>query len=122
MFVAKAMAALVLAVSVTGAAHANCYGSGNFQTCYDASGNSYTVQRIGSQTIVNGYNADTGSNWSQHSTRIGNSTYTQGYDADGDSWNQTSTRIGNSVSVYGTDSNGEPYSYYGRARPIDYDD
>jgi hypothetical protein len=34
---------------------AACLGSGSFQTCYDNSGNSYSVQRFGNQTNMNGY-------------------------------------------------------------------
>lgn len=94
-------------------AHATCYGSGSVQTCYDSSGNSYMVQRIGSQTYVHGSNPQAGSRWSQTSTTYGNTTYTNGYDKDGNHWDQTSTRLGNTISTYGRDSDGDPYSYYG---------
>ena len=46
-------------------AAATCFGSGAFQSCFDGSGNSYTVQRFGNSTHVQGYNAGTGSTWSQ---------------------------------------------------------
>jgi len=39
---------------------AACYGSSPLSTCDDQYGNSYTVQRFGNQTIMNGYNAQTG--------------------------------------------------------------
>ena len=62
-----------LTTAVAGVTHAQCYGTGAYQNFYDSNtGNSYSVQRYGSQTNVQGYNAQTGSNWSQHSSTIGN--------------------------------------------------
>jgi hypothetical protein len=42
---------------------AACLGTGSFSTCTDASGNHYTVNRFGNQTMMNGYNASTGYTW-----------------------------------------------------------
>ncbi|WP_081849320.1 hypothetical protein [Aeromonas jandaei] len=93
-----------------GAASAECIGSGNLKTCYDNSGNSYTVQKFGDSTYVSGYNSKTGSSWNQDSQKIGNSTFTNGKAANGQSWNSTSTKIGDSVMTYGKDSNGKPFT------------
>lgn len=93
-----------------GAVSAECIGSGNLKTCYDNSGNSYTVQKFGDSTYVSGYNSKTGSSWNQDSQKIGNSTFTNGKSADGQSWNSTSTKIGDSVMTYGKDSNGKPFT------------
>ena len=93
------------------AVHAECYGAANLQTCYDPNnGNSYSVQRIGSQTYVQGSSSTTGSNWSQTSTQVGNSTYTTGVDAHGRPWNETTTRIGHTTVSSGMKANGEPFS------------
>lgn len=94
----------------SGAASAECIGSGSLKTCYDDSGNTYTVQKVGDSTYVNGYNSKTGSSWNQNSQHIGNSTITNGNAANGQSWNSTSTKIGDSVMTYGKDSNGKPFT------------
>lgn len=94
----------------SGVASAECIGSGSLKTCYDDSGNTYTVQKFGNSTYVNGSNSQTGSTWSQESNRIGNSTYTTGRDADGNSWNSTATRVGNNTFINGTDSDGNAFS------------
>jgi hypothetical protein len=108
---ARILALVLGAAFATGLAHAECYGTGTVQTCYDAqSGNSYTVTRIGQQTDVQGYNAQTGSNWSQTSTHIGNSTLTNGLDSQGRSWNETTTRVGSTIIQDGTNANGQPFS------------
>jgi hypothetical protein len=91
---------------------AQCYGTGAFKNCYDSkSGNSYTIQKFGNQTQMNGYNAGTGSSWSQNSTTIGNTTFNNGRAANGNSWNSTETRIGNRAFGSGTDSNGKSFNY-----------
>ena len=105
----KLLVALSLVV-VSGAASAACYGSGSLKTCDDDNGNSYTVQRIGNSTYLDGHNSQTGSTWSQSSTTIGNTTYHDGTAANGQSWNGTSTRIGDSNFISGTDSQGNSYS------------
>jgi len=51
---------------MTSVENAECIGSGSFQTCNDDSGNSYTINRYGNSTTMNGYNAQTGSSWSQN--------------------------------------------------------
>lgn len=91
------------------AAHSACSGSGNFYTCNDASGNSYNVSKYGNQTQVNGYNYNTGSNWSQHSNTVGNTTYENGTAANGNTWNGTIQKNGNMTTYSGTDSRGNSY-------------
>ncbi len=90
--------------------HAECYGSGSYKTCYDNSGNTYDVQKIGNSTYLNGRNSNTGSTWSQDSTTIGNTTYQNGRASNGNSWSGTSTTIGNTTYHNGTDSNGNYYN------------
>ncbi|MGS3177883.1 hypothetical protein ACB265_00395 [Aeromonas dhakensis] len=94
----------------SGAASAECIGSGNLKTCYDSNGNTYTVQKYGNSTLVSGYNSKTGSTWNQDSQKIGNSTFTNGKAADGQSWNSTSTKIGDSTFINGKNSDGKPFS------------
>lgn len=91
---------------------ASCFGSGTMQTCTDDSGNSYTTQRFGNQSITNGYNANTGSNWSQNSITSGNNTFTNGTAANGNPWSATETRMGNSRSISGVDSRGNSFSAF----------
>ncbi len=75
---------------LTGGAYASCIGSSSFQTCNDYStGNTYTIQRYGNQTYMQGNNYRTGSSWSQNSTTIGNSTFHNGVDKRGRSWSST---------------------------------
>ncbi len=74
---------------ISAPAFAMCVGTGNLSSCTDESGNSYTVQRMGNTTFMNGTNSSTGSNWSQQSTTVGNSTFHNGIDKDGDSWTST---------------------------------
>ena len=106
---------LVLAVSLslTGQSFAQCIGSDYLSSCNDNSGNSYTVQRIGNSTYMNGSNARTGSNWSQQSQQIGNSTYTTGRASDGNTWNSTTTNYGNgNYSISGSDASGNSFNKY----------
>lgn len=93
-------------VAFTSAANAACYGSSSYQNCTDDYGNSYSVQRYGNTTQLNGYNSQTGSSWNQNSQTIGNTTYHNGTSADGNNWNMTQQRIGNNTFYSGTDSNG----------------
>ncbi|WP_132960045.1 hypothetical protein [Rhizobium sp. BK251] len=102
--------ALALAAATATSALAACFGSGNFQSCNDMNGNSYSVQRFGNSTMMQGYNANTGSSWSQNSQHIGNSTYTNGMSADGGSWNLQQHRMGNTTIYSGTDSDGNFFS------------
>ncbi|WEX76654.1 hypothetical protein PYH37_004974 [Sinorhizobium numidicum] len=72
---------------ISAPAFALCVGTETLSSCTDASGNSYTVTRMGNTTFMDGTNARTGSDWSQTSTTIGNSTFHNGIDKDGNSWN-----------------------------------
>lgn len=92
------------------AAGATCFGSGSMQTCNDANGNSYTVNRIGNTTTVNGFNINTGSTWNQTSTAMGGTTFHNGTAANGNFWSGTSTTMGNTTIHNGIDSRGNPYS------------
>lgn len=95
---------LLTALSVN--TFAGCIGTDSFYTCTESNGNTYNVTKIGDQTFTNGYNSNTGSSWSQNSNTIGNTTYQNGYDSDGNSWNQTINKIGNTTTYSGTDSDG----------------
>ncbi len=98
---------------------ANCIGSGSIKTCYDANtGNSYTVSELGNSTYVTGTNARTGHSWSQTSNHIGNTTYTNGIDAEGKPWNSTTTHIGNTIHQSGFDSDGNPFSNTQVQQPV----
>ena len=101
---------LLLLAAASFSAHANCVGSGSFQTCTDSSGNSYTVNRLGNSTYVQGNNSSTGSSWSQETHRTGNSSYTTGRDADGNSWNANTIRTPGGSYTTGRDSNGNSFS------------
>jgi hypothetical protein len=102
----KTILIAALTILIPMSANATCFGSSAFQTCNDNSGNSYSVRRLGNSTYMNGYNANTGSNWSQNSRTFGNTTYHNGYDAGGNSWNLMQRRIGGSTYYSGTDSDG----------------
>jgi hypothetical protein len=102
-----------LALGISGVctvANATCFGSNSFQSCNDNSGNSYTVQRFGNQTMMNGYNGNTGSMWSQNSMTFGNTTLHNGF-TNGNPWNMTDQRMGTMRSIYGTDSRGNSFNY-----------
>lgn len=101
---------IIILIMTSTTSEAACSGSGNFYNCSDSSGNSYSVQRYGNQTHMQGYNFDTGSSWSQNSTSYGNTTITNGFDADGNSWNMTQQKIGNSTITSGFDSDGNYFS------------
>jgi len=103
------VAAALLLFSSAG--FAACIGSGSFYTCNDASGNNYTVTRMGNMTTVQGNNATTGSQWNETSQRLGNMTVTNGT-TNGRPWNETQTNVGGgNVMVNGMNSHGQPYSY-----------
>jgi hypothetical protein len=97
----------LLAVSPVQAA---CTGFGNMRTCTDESGNTYTVNRFGNTTTVQGSNPYTDSQWNQTTSTFGNRTTTNGM-SNGRPWNETQTQWGNNQTVTGTDSYGRPYSY-----------
>jgi len=87
---------LALGFGLTGSpASATCVGSDAFSTCFDSSGNSYSASASAIQTFMNGSNAVTGSNWSEHAMTMGNTTYLNGQASDGGSWNETEQHIGN---------------------------
>jgi len=102
---------------MAGTAGAQCFGTDSFKTCTDAQGNSYTVQKFGNQTIVNGQNPRTGSTWNQSSQTFGNQTFTQGQASHGNSWNMTQQRLGNGTYTYGTDSRGNSFNDFELDRP-----
>lgn len=93
-------------------ANAQCFGTGNYRSCYDpATGNQYNTIRFGGTSITNGSNAVTGSTWSQTTNRIGGTTsITNGIDSDGRSWSQTINRVGDTTYQHGTDATGKPFN------------
>lgn len=91
-------------------AHAECYGSETFQTCTDGSGNTYNVTRFGNVTTMQGYNSNTGSQWSQNTYDYGNLTMHNGIDADGNSWNMNQQSLGGQTFFNGIDSSGQSFS------------
>lgn len=106
----KAIAAATLLLVVPCVGWAACVGTGSYRTCSDNQGNSYSVQRYGSTTYLQGHNSNTGSSWNQSSQRIGNGTYHSGRDAQGNAWSGTSQQIGNTTFNSGYDSDGNSYS------------
>ena len=102
---------IIFAVITCSSAQAGCIGSSTFSTCSDASGNSYTNSRIGNTTYTPGYNSNTGSNWSQNTNRIGDTSYTNGTSANGSSWNKSSRQIGSYTYHNGSDSDGNSFNY-----------
>ncbi len=107
-----ALLSLVCALALLGtAAQATCTGSHSFSTCFDDNGNSYTVQRYGNITNMNGHNTRTGTTWSQQSQTMGNTTYHTGYASNGRSWNSTQMQMGSQTYYSGTNAQGEYFSY-----------
>lgn len=95
---------------IASAAHAGCFGSESFKTCTDDSGNSYTINRLGNSTYMQGSNPYTGNTWSQETHRSGNSSNTYGMDSDGNNWNSNTYRTPSGSTTYGTDSNGRSFN------------
>jgi hypothetical protein len=116
----KLSLALLLSLNI-GVAAANCVGTANSYNCYDGrSGNSYNVQTYGNSSYMQGYNAGTGSTWSQQSNTYGNSTYMNGTSSSGSSSGSSSSgsspssgssSSGSSPSSGGSSSGGSGYSY-----------
>lgn len=107
------IALLGAALAISGAARANCFGSPQLQTCNDGNGNSYTVNRFGNTTQVNGYNGQTGSSWNETANTYGNTTQINGRAGNGQNWSETIQNYGGgNRSVYGTDSNGNAFNHY----------
>lgn len=106
------MKAILLASILLSAisAQAACYGTGSYRTCTDDSGNSYTVNKLGNSTYVQGTNPNTGSTWTQETHRSGTSSNTYGRDSEGNTWNSNTYRSGSTTNTYGTDSNGNSFS------------
>ena len=103
----------LLFVVCTVEAHAMCFDSAAMETCNDANGNSYTVNRLGSMTMIQGNNANTGSNWGETVNHFGNTTTINGTAANGQNWNENIQHYGNgSYSESGTDSRGNSFNVY----------
>lgn len=104
--------ALALTVAILGVplvARAACIGSDTLATCTDDSGNTYTVNRMGDTTMVNGSNPD-GSTWSQTSQTMGNMTVTNG-ETNGQPWNMTQQNLGGMTTYSGTNAAGQPFNH-----------
>lgn len=96
---------------VSGVANAACIGSNTFSTCNDSAGNSYTVNRFGNTTMMNGYNARTGGNWNESINHFGNMTSYQGT-TNGRPWNMNQFDYGGGMRSYsGMNAAGQPFSY-----------
>lgn len=104
----KSISAIFLSSAlIATSAQANCFGTANSYSCFDSrSGNSYNVQSYGGNTYMQGYNANTGSNWTQNSYNMGNTTQIYGT-TNGRAWNETITPN----NIYGTDSHGKSFNY-----------
>ena len=101
----------IFTAAVPRGAHAACFGTSAFSNCTDQYGNQYTVNRFGNTTTMQGYNANTGSQWNQTSNTFGNMTQTYGQ-TNGRPWNETQTYYGNGFgTVNGMSSRGQSYFY-----------
>lgn len=101
---------VAIILTLSGISDANCTGSSSYSTCYDQSGNTYTVTRMGNTTTVQG-SASNGNQWSQTSSTYGNTTTTTGTAANGNSWNSSTYTYSNgSTQTQGTDSRGQYFS------------
>ena len=96
---------LILASSFS---QATCYGTGAFRTCTDSSGNNYNIQQYGNSTNMQGYNAATGSNWTQNSQTFGNTTQIQG-NSNGRNWSETIQSSPGMTTYSGTNSQGQNF-------------
>jgi hypothetical protein len=103
----KKLAILLSLSAAAFGAQAQCFGSGSFQTCTDASGNSYTVNRMGNTTMVNGSGPN--GTWNQTSQTIGNTTFHNGQAVNGNNWHGSTQSIGNMQIHQGVDSRGSSY-------------
>lgn len=90
-------------------AKASCIGSSNLYSCRDTTGNQYNVQKFGNSTNMQGYNAATGSSWTQNSQSFGNTTQIQG-NTNGRAWNQTIQTLPGMTIQSGTDSRGNSFT------------
>lgn len=89
-------------------ANAACFGRGTFATCNDNAGTSYTVNRFGNTTQMNGYNARTGSEWSETTRTMGNMTQYNGM-TNGQPWNMTRQNFGGMTTYNGMNASGQPF-------------
>lgn len=103
----KKLAASLLSILAM-SAQAMCVGSGSFQTCTDNSGNTYSVQRFGNTTNVQGYGPN--GTWNQSSQTLGNTTFHNGTAVNGNPWHGTTQSIGNMQFHNGVDSRGRSYN------------
>ena len=105
-------ALLILAISsISTLASANCTKTGSITSCYDSqSGNSYTTYDFGTSSITNGSNANTGTTWSQNTTRLGDSSFSNGTSSTGTTWNQSTTRFGDMSITNGSSSSGKSWN------------
>jgi len=101
------LAFTVASISATSAA---CFGPPGFRTCSDSYGNSYTVNRLDSMTMMNGNNPSTGSNWSQTSQTLGNMTMHNGI-TNGHPWYMNEQSLGGMTTYNGMNAAGRPFSY-----------
>lgn len=103
---------LILAItSISTLASANCIKTGTITSCYDSqSGNSYTTYDFGNSSITNGSNANTGTTWTQNTTRFGDSSYSSGYSSKGTTWSQNTTRFGDTSITNGNSSSGKSWN------------
>ena len=76
---------------------------------YGDNGYSGTSKRIGDYSYSKGYD-NKGNSYSGTTNRIGNYTYSNGYDSKGNSYFGTTNRIGNYTYSNGYDSKGNSYS------------
>ena len=105
---ASTLSALVMLISHS--ASAACFGSGSMQTCTDNSGNNYSVNRMGNTTVTNGYNAQTGSQWSDTTNTMGNMVMHNG-NTNGQPWNMTQQNLGNVTTYNGMNAAGNSFSH-----------
>lgn len=83
----------VLALPV--AASAMCVGSDTFESCTDDSGNSYTVNRLGGMTQIQGYNSNNGHTWSETEQNLGGGYHSySGVNAQGQYYSGTCSQYG----------------------------
>ncbi|WP_322106634.1 hypothetical protein [Paraburkholderia sp. J41] len=103
----------VLTACAASSAFADCWGSAAFQSCRDASGNTYVVQRYGDASQVPVYTQDAESPSKQLYNTRGSTTFIDGAAADGSTWNETVKNYGNgSRTITGMDGDGLVYNMY----------
>lgn len=88
---------------------AGCFGTQALQTCTDALGNTYTVQRFGGTTYIEGRDAD-GLTWRQQSVTRGNDILHSGEISDGTHWTATERNLGAGYTrIEGIDTDGSTF-------------